>query len=52
MFKNMFQKALKIKKGRQWSIPDKKGRQRCFRPNRCLLNSIIFNIDPTNVPDS
>ena len=24
MFENMFEKALKIEKGRQWSIPDKK----------------------------
>ena len=24
MFENMFDKALKIEKGRQWSIPDKK----------------------------
>ena len=24
MFKNMFEKALKIEKGREWSIPNKK----------------------------
>ena len=32
MFEKMFKKALKIEKGQQWSIPDKKGRQR--RPHK------------------
>ena len=27
MFQNMFEKLENKKKGRQWSIPDKKGRQ-------------------------
>ena len=34
MFKNMFKKALKIGKGRQWSITDKKGLQRCYSPDK------------------
>ena len=40
MFKNMFKKALKIGKGRRWAIPDKKGRQKCYMPDKCNIFKI------------
>ena len=40
----MFQKALKIEKGRQWSIPNKKGRQRRYSPDKCNIIKIGSNL--------
>ena len=42
MFLNMSKEALKIRKGRQWSIPDKKGQQRCYSPIKFFP---IFQMD-------
>ena len=42
----MFEKALKIEKGQQWSIPEK-GRQRRFSPNKYNIIKISAILSPT-----
>ena len=38
MFKNMFEKYKKNKKGQKWHMPDKKVQQYCYIPYKYLLN--------------
>ena len=37
MFENMFEKALKKIKGRQFFMSEKKGRQRCYMADKCNI---------------